>query len=182
MESIYNFRSFIEKLRPVILPVFIIFLALLSDSCKVTYTFSGASISPDVKTISIQYFQNRANLVQPGLSQYITDELQDKCRAQTNLEFINDIGDVNFEGEITDYQTRPLTVTGDAQAAMNRFTITVRIKFTNTVEPDFSFEQSFSRYADYDSTLELSSVEQELSEDIVEELIEDIFNKAFVNW
>ncbi len=169
-------------LRLVILPVLVVFISMLTDSCKVTYSFSGASISAEIKTISIQYFQNRANLVQPGLGQYITDELQDKCRAQANLEFVNDIGDVNFEGEITDYQTRPLTVTGDAQAAMNRFTITVRVKFTNTVEPDYSFEQSFSRYADYDSTLELSSVEQELSEDIVEELIEDIFNKAFVNW
>lgn len=182
MELTYNSRSFIIRLRPVILPVLIIFVSILVDSCKVTYSFSGASISPEIKTISIQYFQNRANLVQPGLGQYITDELQDKCRAQTDLEFINDIGDVNFEGEITDYQTRPLTVTGDAQAAMNRFTITLRVKFTNTVEPDYSFEQSFSRYSDYDSSLELSSVEQELSEDIVEELIEDIFNKAFVNW
>ena len=182
MELIYNSGSFIKILRPLILSVLIIFISILMDSCKVTYSFSGASISPEIKTISIQYFQNRANLVQPGLGQYITDELQDKCRAQTNLEFTNDIGDVNFEGEITDYQTRPLTVTGDAQAAMNRFTITVRVKFTNTVEPDYSFEQSFSRYADYDSALELSAVEQELSEDIVEELIEDIFNKAFVNW
>jgi len=182
MALIYKTGSLFKNLRPAILPVFIFLFALAMSACKITYSFSGASISPDVKTISIQYFQNRANLVQPGLSQYITDELQDKCRAQTNLEFINDIGDVNFEGEITDYQTRPLTVSGDAQAAMNRFTITVRVKFTNSVEPDYSFEQSFSRYADYDSSLELSSVEQELSEDIVEELIEDIFNKAFVNW
>ena len=100
------------------------------------YSFSGASISPLVKTISIQYFQNRASLVQPGLSQYITDALIDKCKAQTSLKFTNDIGDVNFEGEITDYNTRPLTVAADAQAAMNRFTITVKVKFTNTIEPD----------------------------------------------
>lgn len=171
-----------SRLRPAIIPVFVFLFAFGLNACKITYSFSGASIHPDIKTISVQYFQNRANLVQPGLSQYITDELQDKCRAQTNLEFINDIGDVNFEGEIIDYQTRPLTVSGDAQAAMNRFTISVRVKFTNTVEPDYNFEQTFSRYADYDSSLELSAVETELSEDIIEELIEDIFNKAFVNW
>lgn len=182
MELIYKTRSFFIRIRPAIFPVFIFLFAIILSGCKIKYSFSGASISTNVKTISIQYFQNRANLVQPGLGQYITDELQDKCRAQTNLEFINDIGDVNFEGEITDYQTRPLTVSGDAQAAMNRFTITVRVKFTNSVEPDYSFEQSFSRYSDYDSSLELSAVEQELSEEIVEELIEDIFNKAFVNW
>jgi len=166
-----------------ILPLF--FLAgyiLLLYSCKVSYSFSGASISPDVKTISIQYFQNRASLVQPGLSQNLTDALIDKCKSQTNLGFVNGIGDVNFEGEISDYNTRPLTVSADAQAATNRFTITVKVKFTNAIDPDLSYEQSFSRYEDYDSALSLGDVEDSLSGKIIELLIEDIFNKAFVNW
>ncbi|MCD4769159.1 MAG: hypothetical protein K8R35_03210 [Bacteroidales bacterium] len=167
--------------RPVCLPVFL-FLIVLIEGCSVSYSFSGASISPDVKTISVQYFQNRANLVQPGLSQFITDELMDKCRAQTNLEFTNDIADVTFGGEISNYNTKPLTVSGNATAAMNRFTISVKVKFVNSVDPDFSYEQAFTRYEDYDSALELSAVEQELSERIVEQLIEDIFNRAFVNW
>jgi predicted porin len=157
-------------------------VGFMTDSCKISYSFTGASISPNVKTISIQYFQNRASLVQPGLSQYITDALIDKCKAQTNLGFVNDIGDVNFEGEISDYTTRPLTVAADAQAATNRFTITVKVKFTNAVDPELSFEQSFSRYEDYDSNKDLSVVEKELSEKIVALLVEDIFNKAFVNW
>jgi hypothetical protein len=150
--------------------------------CKVSYSFTGASISPLVKTFSIQYFQNRAPLVQPGLGQAITDALNDKCRAQTNLSFINGIGDVNFEGEITDYNTRPLTVAADAQAAMNRFTITVKVKFTNAVDPDLSFERPFSRYEDYNSSLDLSQVERELAAKIIEAIVEDIFNAAFVNW
>jgi hypothetical protein len=150
--------------------------------CKVSYSFTGASISPAVKTISIQYFQNRASLVQPGLSQSITDALIDKCKAQTNLGFINGIGDVNFEGEISDYNTRPLTVSADAQAATNRFTIAVKVKLTNAVDPDLSYEQTFSRYEDYDSNLDLSQVEKDLSIKIVELLVEDIYNKAFVNW
>ena len=154
----------------------------LFSGCKVSYSFSGASISPLVKTVSIQYFQNRAPLVQVGLSQYITDALIDKCKAQTNLKFINGIGDVNFEGEISDYNTRPLTVAADARAAMNRFTITVKVKFTNAIEPELSFEQTFSRYEDYDSSLDLSSVEKEFSDKIIEMIVEDIFNKAFVNW
>ena len=150
--------------------------------CKVSYSFSGASISPQVKTVSVQYFQNRASLVQPGLSQYLTDALIDKCKSQTNLATVNGIGDVNFEGEISDYNTRPLTVAADAQAAMNRFTITVKVKFTNSVDPDLSFEQSFSRYQDYNSNIDLSQVEKELSAKIVEMVVEDIFNQAFVNW
>jgi predicted porin len=157
-------------------------IIFLVHGCVVKYSFTGASISPDVKTISIQYIQNRADLVQPGLSQYLTDALIDKCKAQTNLGFINGLGDVNFEGEITDYNTRPLTVAADAQAATNRFTITVRVKFTNAIQPDLSYDQTFSRYEDYNSNLDLSQVEKELSNKIVDLLIEDIFNKAFVNW
>jgi hypothetical protein len=150
--------------------------------CKVSYSFSGASISPQIKTFSIQYFQNRALLVQPGLSQYITDALIDKCKTQTNLKFINGIGDVNFEGEISEYSTRPLTVAADARAATNRFSIEVKVKFTNTVEPEYNFEQKFTRYEDYDSNLDLSQVEKDLSSKIIEMIVEDIFNKAFVNW
>ena len=150
--------------------------------CKMSYSFTGASISPLVKTISIQYFKNRASLVQPGLSQYVTDALIDKCKSQTNLKFTNGIGDVNFEGEISDYNTRPLTVAADARAAMNRFTITVKVKFTNAIDPDLSFEQTFARYEDYESSIDLSQIEKELSDKIIELIIEDIFNKAFVNW
>jgi hypothetical protein len=156
--------------------------SIITSGCKITYSFTGASISAAVKTLSIKYFQNRASLVQPGLSQYITDALIDKCKAQTSLSLVNGLGDVNFEGEITDYNNRPLTVAADAQAATNRFTITVKVKFTNSVEPDYSYEQSFTRYEDYNSNLNLSQVEKELSDKIVDLLVEDIFNKAFVNW
>jgi Lipopolysaccharide-assembly len=165
------------------LAVFIIIgLVTFLYGCKVTYSFSGASISPLAKTFSIQYFQNRAPLVQPGLSQNLTDALIDKCKAQTNLKYTNSIGDVNFEGEISDYNTRPYTVAADAQAASNRFTISVKVKYTNAIDPDLSFEQTFSRYEDYSSNLDLSAVEKDLSDKIIEMLVEDIFNQAFVNW
>ncbi len=181
MVSIFkNIRPY-SATKPAIIAI-IAFMVLPDSGCKITYSMSGASISPDVKTISVQYFENRANLVQPGLSRYITDELMDKCRAQTSLKFVSEAGDVSFEGEITDYKTAPLTVSGEARAAMNRFTIAVRVKFTNVIDPDFSYEQTFSRNEDYDSSKELSQVEDELTEKIVEQLIEDIFNAAFVNW
>lgn len=161
----------------------IIMLALSSiifNGCGI-YSFSGAS-TEGLKTLSIQYFQNRASLVQPGLSQNLTDAIIDKCKAQTSLNIVNGLGDANFEGEISDYNTRPLTVSADATAAMNRFTITVKVKFTNSVDPEKSFEQTFSRYEDYNSSLDLSQVEAELSESILELIVEDIFNRAFVNW
>jgi len=174
-------NSYIADLKSFI-SSFLALVIITLSGCKISYSFTGASISPAVKTISIQYFQNRASLVQPGLSQYLTDALTDKCKAQTNLSLVNGIGDVNFEGEITDYNTKPLTVAADAQAATNRFTITVKVKFTNSVEPDLSYEQTFSRYEDYPSETDLSTVEKSLSDKIIELLIEDIFNRAFANW
>ena len=120
--------------------------------------------------------------MQVGLSQYITDALIDKCKSQTNLNYVTGTGDVSFEGDITDYKTVPLTVAADALAAMNRFTITVKVKFINSINPDLSFDQTFSRYADYSASLNLTDVEKELSDEIVSQLVEDIFNQAFVNW
>jgi len=160
--------------------VFFGIIFIISGGCGI-YSFSGAT-TEGLNSVSVQYFQNRASLVQPGLSQGITDALIDKCKAQTSLKIVNGLGDVNFEGEITDYNTRPLTVSADAQAAMNRFTITVKVKFTNSVNPDQSFEQPFSRYEDYNSSYDLSQVEADLAKKIVELIVEDIFNRAFVNW
>ena len=159
--------------------LFLIGVTIL-NGCGI-YSFNGASTT-GLKTVSIQYFQNRAPLVQPGLSQYITDALIDKCKAQTKLGYINGNGDVNFEGVISDYNTRPSTVGADATAATNRFTISVKVKFTNAVNPELSFEQTFSRYEDYNGNLNLSDVEKELSDKIIEMIVEDIFNQAFVNW
>jgi hypothetical protein len=169
-----------KTLKSVMMLLFVACVAGLTG-CKVKYSFTGAS-TKGLTTLSIQYFQNRAPVVQPGLSQILTDALLDKCKAQTSLKTINGIGDANFDGEITEYSTRPYTVGADAEAASNRFTITVKVKFTNSVDPDLSFEQTFSRYADYNSNIDLSQVEKDLTDKIVEMLVEDIFNQAFVNW
>jgi hypothetical protein len=159
----------------------LLLLSLTLYSCSVKYSFTGAS-TVGLKTMSIQYFQNRATLVQPTLSQKLTESLIDKCKAQTNLKLVTEQGDVNFEGEISEYKTVTLTISGDARAATNRFTISVKVRYTNFVDPDNSFEQTFSRYEDYDSNTNLSDVEEALSTRIIELLIEDIFNRAFVNW
>lgn len=161
--------------------IILVAVTVLFYGCKVTYSFTGASTT-GLKTFSVVYFQNRAPVVQPGLSQILTDALIDKCKEQTSLKYETTTGDADFAGEISDYTTRPLTVAADAQAATNRFTISVKVKFTNAVNPDNSFDQTFSRYKDYNSNLDLSAVEKEYSDDIVEMLVEDIFNQAFVNW
>jgi len=152
------------------------------QSCKVNYSFTGVAINPEIKTVSIQYFDNRAPLVQPQLSQIFTDALRDKVQGQTSLKLVTGYGDVDFSGEIKNYETRPQAITGAETAALNRLTITVRVKFANEIETEKSFDTSFSRYEDYDSSKDPSSVEDELIKLIVENLMEDIFNKAFVNW
>jgi len=155
---------------------------LVSQSCTVNYTLSGASIAPEVETVSVQHFVNRAPLGVANMEQYITNELKDKFKSQTRLTTVNDAGDLNFEGEIVDFNTKPMAITQNEKAAQNRLTIAVRVKFTNEVEPKYNFDQTFSQYEDYDSDQDLASVEQELMEKIVEKLIEDIFNKSVVNW
>jgi hypothetical protein len=161
----------------------IIFTFLVAlTGCGVSYSFSGVNISEDVKTYSVDYFQNRAALVQAQLSQEFTNALMDKIQNNTSLNLANDGGDVSFSGEITGYETRPTAITSAETAARNRLTITVRVKYTNVVEPELDFDTSFSRYEDYDASQNLSDVENQLIELIVENLVEDIFNQAFVSW
>ena len=155
---------------------------VMLPQCSVSYSFSGVTISPEVQTYSVQYFPNRAPIVQAQLSQLFTDALIDKIESNTSLVLDNSGGDVGFSGEIRNYQTRPTAITGDETAARNRLTITVRVKYTNVVEPELDFDSSFSRYEDYDSSQNLSDVENNLIELIVEDLLDDIFNKAFVSW
>ena len=146
------------------------------------YSFTGASISPDVKTVSVQYFPNRAATIQPTLSQVFTERLKDYFLEQTNLSLEADVGDLNFSGEIIKYEIKPIAIQANEQAAQNRLTIAVKVKFENTKDENKNFEQKFSRYMDYDSSESLADVEEDLIEQITNELAEDIFNKAVVNW
>lgn len=160
----------------------LLLLFAILPSCKVSYSFSGVNIAPEVQTYSVEYFPNRAAIVQAQLSQLFTEALMDKIQSNTSLDLSTDGGDVSFSGEITGYETRPTAITGDETAARNRLTISVKVKYTNLVQPELDYETSFSKYEDYDASQNLSDVENELIELIVENLIEDIFNKAFVSW
>jgi hypothetical protein len=150
--------------------------------CRIKYSFSGASISPEMKTISVQFFQNQAPLFQPTLSTTFTEALKDKMTSQTSLELVNSTGDLNFEGEITNYTSNPVAIQGNETASLNRLTITVHVKFSNAKDPKLSFDRSFSQYTDYESTKTLSSAENELIPVVVEKLTEDVFNAALTNW
>jgi hypothetical protein len=172
-------RKIVANIR---LTVVLLAILVAMTSCKISYSFSGVNISPEVLTYSVDYFQNRAALVQAQLSQVFTDAMMDKIQGNTNLDLSNQGGDVQFSGEITNYVTRPTAITSAETAARNRLTITVRVKYANVMEPDLDFDSSFSRYEEYDASAPLSEVENALITLIVENLVEDIFNKAFISW
>lgn len=153
----------------------------LFSGCGI-YTFSGASIPAEAKTVSVQYFPNNAQLVNPLLSNALTNALNDMFVNQTTLQSVAQNGDLALEGEITGYSTAPIAITGNQTAAMNRLTVTVNVRFTNKYDESKDFEQRFSQYQDYPSSQDLNAVQDVLVEQIIEDLCQDIFNKAVVNW
>lgn len=161
----------------------LLFASLLFGGCfTLRYDMKGgADVDPKIQTVSVQYFNNRAPRVEPSLSQKFSDGLKEYMEGNTKLRLVNTIGDVDFSGEITDYKIEPMAISTGDQAAKTRFTITIRVKYANSINPDDNFDSSFSRYREFESQ-EFSSVEAALSEEIVDEIIEQIFNKAFVNW
>jgi hypothetical protein len=152
------------------------------NSCKVNYSFTGASIPENVKTVSVQTFQSYAPLANANLSQTFTEALKNIFLAQTNLDLVARDGDLQFEGSITGYNVTSVAIQGNETAALNRLTITVKAKFTNTKDKELNFETSFSRFLDYESSQNLASIEDDLIKDINEQLTQDIFNKAVSNW
>lgn len=157
-------------------------LAAGTTSCGI-YSFSGTSIQPDVQTITINYFEYRALQVNPTLSNDLTEALRTRFRQMTSLEQVDMDGDLEITGEITGYTVSPSSVTADEVAAQNRLTVTVRVSFMNRKYPEDDFEGStFSGYADYDSTQSLDAVQSTLCAEIIEKLVEDIFNATVAQW
>lgn len=155
---------------------------VLFAACKGGYSFTGASIPANAKTISVSTFPNYAATVNPQLSQKLTDDLRNLYSSQTSLNVVNGSADLEVSGEITAYTTRAAALSSNDEVSMNRLTITIKVKFVNNCDPDANFEQSFSRYRDYNAQINFSSVESTLMGEIVSELCDDVFNKSVVNW
>lgn len=156
--------------------------AFLVQSCGI-YSFTGTSIQPDVKTVTINYFEYTAPKVNPSLSNMMTEELQDKFTRLTKLEQVDMDGDLEIVGAITGYDVKATAISASEQATQNRLTVNVKISFINRKYPEDDFEdKSFSAYADFDATQSLDAVEAGLCEEIVEQLGEDIFNATVANW
>ena len=162
-----------------IIPIF--FFTNLFIGCGI-YSFNGASISKETKSITVEYFKNSALTKQPTLSQVLTEKLKDYFTQQTNLIISNQNGDLFFKGDIIKYEVQPIAIQSNETAGQNRLTISVKVDFSNKQNEELNFNQTFSRYKDYESSQNLSDIEDVLITEITNELVEDIFNKAVVNW
>ena len=156
--------------------------AFIVQSCGI-YSFTGTSIQPDVKTVTVNYFEYTALKVNPSLSNQLTEAVQEKFRKLTKLEQVDMDGDLEIVGAVTGYDVKATSIGANEQAAQNRLTVTVKIDFVNRKYPEESFEgKSFSAFADFDAMQQLDAVESTLCEEIVEKLCEDIFNGTVANW
>lgn len=160
----------------------ILITVLALSGCGI-YSFSGTSIQPDVNSITIGFFEYRATRVNPSLANDMTEELKNKFRRLTRLEQLDEDGDLEITGAITGYDVAASAITANEMAAQNRLTVSVSVTFTNRKYPEDNFEKkSFSAYADYDSSNSLDAVESSLCAEIIEKIIEDIFNATVAQW
>ena len=160
----------------------LLFGILVQSSCSINYSMTGASIAPEVKTVSIRFFQKTAGLGPASLGQTFTESLKDKFISQTNLNLTDKDADLTFEGSISGYSIMPLAIQANEIAAQNRLSITVNVKFTNLKDEKQNFETTFTRFGDFESTLNIASIEDQLIKEINTQIIDDIFNKAVINW
>ena len=152
------------------------------QSCGI-YSFTGTSIQPDVKTVTVNYFEYTALKVNPSLSNQVTEAVQEKFRKLTKLEQVDMDGDLEILGAITGYDVKATSIGANEQAAQNRLTVNVKVTFINRKYPEDNFEdKGFSAYADFDAMQSLDAVEAGLCEEIVEKICEDIFNATVANW
>lgn len=151
------------------------------SSCGI-YSFSGTSIQPDVETITLNFFEYTAQKVNPSLSNELTEALRSQFRKMTKLEQVDMDGDMEISGAITGYDVSATAITANEVASQNRLTVTISIQFENRKHPEDNLERSFSQYADFPSTQSLDAVESSLCTEIVDRLIEDIFNATVAQW
>lgn len=160
---------------------FSIAISLLVNSCGV-YNFTGAK-PVDAKTFQVNYFQNNAPLVEPGIERNFTLELQDIIQSQTNLNLVSQGGELLYEGEIVDYRVTPMTATADQRAAQNRLTITIMVRFSNRNKEEDNFEKRFSFFYDFDANQQLVGSQLTTALDVIfERITQDVFNESLAKW
>ncbi len=171
-----------QVLISVILCPFLAAMLLLT-SCTISYKFNGASIDySKVKTISVADFTNNAALVYAPLATNLTDGIKDLYQRQTRLEQVRRGGNLELEGEIIGYNLTPMAVSADSYAAETKLTITVKVRFTNNIAPEESFEKTYTAYQTFDASQMLNDVQDELCTTMIAEIADQIYNDTVAKW
>lgn len=170
-------------LKLIVAPALLLLL-LQSNSCKVKYDFSGGRTFNDSVTVSVLTFANSAPLTKTTFPQTMSEAMRDAIQKQTRLKMVPKNGDLNYEGTIVAYTVTPVAVQGGGTntTALNRLSVTVSVKYTDNVDDKYSFESSFVRYADFQSSQNLSAVEDQLLKDISDQLVQDIMSRTINAW
>lgn len=159
------------------------FMLLIASCFKVSYNFKGYSIPPEIKTISIQYFNNSSSYAPASLSQDFTQKLRDRFQRETNLTLTDGVGDIDFSGEIVDFNSKVTTTEADEFASgRQRFTVGINVRYTNYIDPEQDFDTKISKNREVSGDLTLADAYDQEGEVILDEIIDEIFNKAFANW
>lgn len=162
--------------------LFALISLFILNGCGI-YNFTGTTGKINAKTFQVNFFQNNADLVEPGIDRTFTLALQDILINQTNLNLVSTGGDLVYEGEITDYRISPMTATADQQAAQNRLKIRVNVRFTNKNKETDDFEKTFEFFYDFPATTQLQgSVLNTALKEIFERITQDIFNESLAKW
>ncbi len=156
-------------------------IVVIQSSCGV-YSFTGASVSPDTKTVKVSLIENNSGFAAPTLSQTFTESLKQKILNSTSLNITTADADLDFSGSITSINITPIGIQGNQQSAQNRFEVSVNINFVNSKDEKLSFEKVFKRNVDFAADRSIDQVQSALLEQITKELVQDIFNAAFTNW
>lgn len=160
---------------------FLVVLVLILSSCSVSYNFTGTG-KLDAKTFQVNYFQNIADIVEPGIERTFTQRLQNVILNQTNLKLVSTGGELLYEGEIVEYRITPMAATSDQTAAQNRMTITVNVRYSNKNKEEDNFERRFTHFYNYEANKLPSEVMQDALNEIYERITQDIFNQSLAKW
>ena len=158
-------------------------ILILAYSCSVKYSLTGASISPETKTFQVNYFQNNAPLIEPGIERDFTNKLIVLLINQTSLELVKSNADLTYEGEIVEYRISPTTATANNTAAQNRLTVGINIRFYDKNDSEADFEKRFSFYYDYPGNVQLIGSQKDTAlEEIFDRITQDVFNASLAKW
>ena len=159
----------------------LLLVMLLFVSCEIRYSFSGGQFS-GAKTFSVSYLKPQTALASPTYSQRLTENFKDVMLSQSPLSLSETNGDLQFEGSVTNYVVAPMAIQSNETASLTRLSITIKIKHTNTLEPDLNFEKSFTKFADFAATESLFAVQEDLWKQINDQLAQEIYNASVGNW